>query len=241
MRARTTGDLTPPPSTRALIFDWDGTLADSTTANYLSLRHALGQHGHRLPRTWFEQRTGLSAEDVARAYADEHAVELDEAAVARHRADAYLRYHVHTVEAVTPVVTVARQALLRGRRLAIATGGNARTFEPTLDHLGIRELFAVIVTRDEVEHGKPAPDLFDAALKRLRVRPTEAIVYEDSEEGLLAAEAAGILAIDVRPLLATRRRTSAAATTGGDVGAAAGSAGDRSEHDVLDELEERHG
>ncbi|WP_051366367.1 HAD family hydrolase [Hamadaea tsunoensis] len=197
--------LEPPPDAQALLFDWDGTLADSTTANYHSLREGLQEHGHLLRRDWFDQRTGLSTHEMVRLLAAETGAPLDSSLVARRRDAAFLDRFVHTVEPVRPVLDIARTARAQGRRLAIATGGTTVSFAPTLDHLGIRDLFTVIVTREDVDNGKPAPDLYLLALSRLGVPARDAVVYEDSDEGLRAAAAAGIDAIDVRPVVAPER------------------------------------
>ncbi len=198
-------DLQPPANAEALIFDWDGTLADTTTANFLSLRDGLGRHGALLERYWFDRRTGLSTGAMVAELAATHNVSLDPNDVTQRRNVAFLERFMHVVEPVAPVLAVAQAALFEGRQLAIATGGTKVSFEPTLDRFGIREMFAVIVTREDVDHGKPAPDLFNLALTRLKVSPRSAVVYEDSDEGIEAAAAAGIQVIDVRPIVAPGR------------------------------------
>src|SRR6185503_18789940 len=77
--------LRPPEGVEALIFDWDGTLADSTGANYLSLLEGIGEHGALLDRIWFEHRTGLSTEEMVAVLAAEHQVDLDPALVTARR------------------------------------------------------------------------------------------------------------------------------------------------------------
>ena len=75
--------------------------------------------------------------------------------------------------------------------------------EPTLKAIGLYSLFDSIVTVNDVERGKPAPDIFLLAADRMGVTPTDCIVYEDSEAGLEAAQRAGMRAIDVRELWLT--------------------------------------
>jgi HAD superfamily hydrolase (TIGR01509 family) len=82
--------------------------------------------------------------------------------------------------------------------MAIASGGGRSIVEATLDILGLRHLFAAIVTVEDVQRGKPAPDLFLQAAQMLAVSPADCIVYEDSEVGLTAAKLAGMRAVDVR-------------------------------------------
>jgi beta-phosphoglucomutase-like phosphatase (HAD superfamily) len=197
-RATSVSDLEPPAHIAALIFDWDGTLADSQHTNYVGLSAALSRQGLILPQSWFDARTGLSTREMARAFARErHAqIDLDRLIIDRDRH--YLTNLRHIAE-VPAVVDLARRH--HGRRpLALATGGGRRTVSPTIDHLGLRPLFDTVVTREDVEQGKPAPDLFLLAAQRLDIKPGRCLVYEDSDEGLQAAARAGMPAVDVRPL-----------------------------------------
>jgi beta-phosphoglucomutase-like phosphatase (HAD superfamily) len=73
----------------------------------------------------------------------------------------------------------------------------------SLEAVGILGLFDAVVTVEDVERGKPAPDLYLVALDRLRVAAADCVAYEDTDEGLAAAKAAGIRCIDVRPVPAT--------------------------------------
>ena len=86
--------------------------------------------------------------------------------------------------------------------LAVASGGTRAAVEPTLESVGLLELFDAVVTYDDVELGKPAPDLFLLAAERLLSRhPDGCIVYEDTDEGVMAARNAGMRVIDVRAVL----------------------------------------
>jgi HAD superfamily hydrolase (TIGR01509 family) len=84
-------------------------------------------------------------------------------------------------------------------RMAIASGGSREIILGTLRHLPFRDSFDAVVTRDDVERGKPAPDIFLNAAAALSVDPARCVVYEDSDEGIGAAYAAGMCVIDVRP------------------------------------------
>ncbi|MFD0567096.1 HAD family hydrolase [Kitasatospora saccharophila] len=105
--------------------------------------------------------------------------------------------HLAAVTEIAAVTALARE--LSGRvPLAVASGGTRRTVEATLRHLGLDGLFARVVTRDEVERGKPAPDIFLLAARQLGVDPAACVVLEDADSGLLAARRAGMAAVDVR-------------------------------------------
>ncbi|MDX2240088.1 MAG: HAD-IA family hydrolase [Leptolyngbyaceae cyanobacterium bins.302] len=84
--------------------------------------------------------------------------------------------------------------------MAVASNGQRSIVEPTIKAIGLRSLFRAIVTLDDVEQGKPAPDLFLLAAERMGVLPYECLVYEDSDAGLEAARRAGMRWVDVRVL-----------------------------------------
>jgi HAD superfamily hydrolase (TIGR01509 family) len=88
--------------------------------------------------------------------------------------------------------------------MAVASGGTKRSTGTVLDHLGIRHLFQEVVTSEDVVHQKPAPDIFLEAARRLGVPPQFCRAYEDTDLGMRAIRAAGMEAVDVRKLLATK-------------------------------------
>lgn len=103
------------------------------------------------------------------------------------------------VRVVAPVVSILRRAVGRVP-VALATGSTAGVTAAVLGAVGLAGMFDAVVTRDDVARGKPAPDTFLRAAAMLGVEPSRCLVYEDSFVGLEAASAAGMSAVDVRPL-----------------------------------------
>ncbi|GAA2064218.1 beta-phosphoglucomutase family hydrolase [Catenulispora yoronensis] len=190
--------LTPPPAD-ALLFDWDGTLVDSQDANYQAMVHALSPVGIDLEKEWFYARTGISSAEMIELLAREYGVSLpvamEDLVVDR---DAHFRQRAESIKPYSAILEVV-QAAHGSTPMAIASGGSREIILGTLRHLPFRDLFDVIVTREDVERGKPAPDIFLRAAADLGVAPDRCVVYEDSDEGISAAHAAGMHVIDVRP------------------------------------------
>ena len=103
---------------------------------------------------------------------------------------------------VVPIEPVVQLVQLHAGKLpmAVATGGTRSICARTLSALNLLHYFQEIVTADDVQHGKPAPDIFLEAARRLRVPPETCYAFEDAEMGLQSARAAGMVVIDVRPM-----------------------------------------
>ena len=111
---------------------------------------------------------------------------------------------MQTVE--IPQLAVAKLLPLLHKRvkLAIASSGSRATIELVVGRLGWTPLFDVIVTGEDVAHGKPAPDLFLLAAQRMGEWPSKCMVFEDTDDGIAAAIAAGMATFDVRKAHAAR-------------------------------------
>ncbi|MFJ7249459.1 HAD family hydrolase [Kitasatospora sp. NPDC098652] len=182
----------------AVIFDWDGTLVDSHEAHFLAMRDTLHGFGLTLERSWAQSHQGTSTEEAIALLAAEQSRPVPEPAdaVAKRCTLAYLD-HLDQVHPVPWVVDLAR-SLAGHVRTAVASGGSAEAIRPTMRALGLADLFPVLVTREDVDHGKPSPDLFLLAARRLGAPADECLVVEDSDEGVEAARRAGMRVIDVR-------------------------------------------
>jgi HAD superfamily hydrolase (TIGR01509 family) len=180
----------------ALLFDLDGTLVDSVYQHVLAWHDALHASGIELSVWRIHRRIGMSGGLFTRQLLRETGSELDEARLERLRqlhAEAYLR----RIDQVRPLPG-AREVLARLTELdcawAIATSGRMESAGPTLELLDVPGGVPV-VTRDQVAHAKPNPDLFLEAARRLNVDATDAIVVGDSVWDLLAARRARMLGI----------------------------------------------
>ncbi len=81
--------------------------------------------------------------------------------------------------------------------MAVATGGTRIVAEKTLQAVGLSDLFDEVVTSDDVVNGKPAPDIFLEAAKRIDIAPERCVAFEDAQPGIMAAQAAGMKVVAV--------------------------------------------
>ena len=188
-----------PSPPRALIFDCDGTLADTMPAHFAAWCEALAPHGLRLSETRFYEWAGVPTRDIVARLADEAGLVVDAAAVSLQR-DALFHARGGVIESVAPVLSVA--AAFRGEGpMAVASGSTRDTVARTLAALGVRDWFDAVVCAEDVRRPKPAPDVFVEAARRLGVPPRACRAFEDSDLGLEAIRAAGMEAVDVRPMV----------------------------------------
>ena len=180
----------------ALLFDCDGTLADTMPAHYRAWLAVTTSHGIAFDEDRFYGLGGRPTRDILAALAAEAGVTLDlEAGVAAKEASFLAQ--LDRVAAIDPVVDVVLRS--RGRvPMAVVTGGHRAVCGRILAHLGIAEAFTTVVASEDTARHKPEPEPFLEAARRLAVRPERCVVGEDSDLGIEAARRAGMEWIDVR-------------------------------------------
>ncbi len=188
---------------KALIFDCDGTLADTMPLHWQAWRVIAERHGIHFTEERFYALGGVPSRDILKTLREEQGLNYDHHAVSVEKEHAFLPF-VPTVRGIPEVVAIARQHHDK-LPMAVASGGKQRVVEQVLQHLGIRHWFAAVVTSEDVTRQKPEPDIFLEAARRLGVEPQLCRAYEDTDLGMDAIRAAGMEAVDVRTLVTLPR------------------------------------
>lgn len=189
----------------ALLFDCDGTLADTMPAHYLAWLRVTDLHGLSFDESRFYAMGGRPTREIVTTLAREAGIELDLDTAVRTKEESFLERLGH-VAAIDPVVDVVRRC--RGRiPIAVVTGGHRAVCERILAHIGLSGAFDLIVASEDTVRHKPNPDPFLEAARRLGVRPDRCVVWEDSDLGISAADQAGMDWIDVRSFHTPERLT----------------------------------
>jgi len=187
---------------RGVIFDCDGTLADTMPLHYQAWSQALSERQAEMSEQLFYELGGVPTTDMVRILNDRFGYGLDVEETAGQKEALYeeLLPQAQPVERVMALVEE-----YHGRYpLAVASGGIRRLVDRTIQALGLSHRFQAVCTAEDVERGKPAPDLFLLAAEKLQVPAPDCVVFEDSDLGLQAAVSAGMQAVDVRPWLPRR-------------------------------------
>lgn len=182
-----------------LIFDMDGTLADTMPTHFLAWTRSMAAHGITFTEERFYELGGVPAVRIIDLLASEQGLTVDARAIAEAKEALFLEL-LGEVQPVVPVKAIAefhREHI----PMAVATGSEKWVAEKILRALGIRDWFAAVVGADCVANPKPAPDAYLLAAQRIGVAPERCHAFEDTELGMQAARNAGMTVVDIHTLL----------------------------------------
>ncbi len=179
-----------------LIFDLDGTLADTMPLHYQASQDICNKYGFDFPIDYFYAQAGRPTVDVFVDLIKLLNLPLDGEDIAHQKERRFLEL-IPSIKPIQKVYDVAL-AYFGKKPLAIGSGGDRKTVELTLECLNATHLFSAIVSANDVKKHKPHPDTFLRGAEIMGVNPKNCVVFEDADPGILAAKAAGMAVIDVR-------------------------------------------
>ncbi|HEY8902925.1 MAG TPA: HAD family phosphatase, partial [Chthoniobacterales bacterium] len=175
---------------KAYIFDCDGTIADTMPLHFQAWTRALDELGGCFPEELFYSWGGKPTYVIIEQLNEKFGTTLDPISSAELK-ESYFEALIPEVLPIEPVVALVKQ--FHGTApMAVASGGHREIVIKTLEALKLMPYFETIVGMEDVERGKPAPDPFLEAARRLGVNPEDCLVFEDSPTGIEAARAAGM-------------------------------------------------
>jgi HAD superfamily hydrolase (TIGR01509 family) len=184
--------LFSPPEKRyaGYIFDCDGTLAHSMPVHYRAWADTVEKHGGRFPEDLFYRLGGFPSARIVEILNDKFGTTLEPELVATEKELLYVE-RIATTRPIMEVADFAREVASHAK-VSVASGGILPVVIQTLEAIGFKDFFPVIVTSEQVKRGKPFPDMFLEAAHRMQVTPSDCLVLEDSQAGFEAATAAGM-------------------------------------------------
>jgi HAD superfamily hydrolase (TIGR01509 family) len=181
-----------PPRTRAIVFDLDGVLVDSMGWWREVRNEFAAAHGRRWTEADEAAMHGANTREWCTEIRERLGLGMSEEEIEKAVIGGLLeRYATRGARAVDGAAETIRRLSAR-YSLAVASSSPIRVIEAALNGLGVRDLIGAVASSDEAGTGKPAPDVFLLAARRLGVDPAECLVVEDSLNGILGARAAGM-------------------------------------------------
>ncbi|MFD5341963.1 HAD family hydrolase [Streptomyces hawaiiensis] len=177
----------------SVIFDLDGTLVDSEPHYYEAGRQTLAAYGvHDFTWADHERYLGISTQETVADWKDRYRLpaSMDELLAAKNRR--YLELARSATRAYPEMRTFVELLAAEGVPMAVASGSSPQAIAAVLSGTGLGAHLHTVVSADEVAHGKPAPDVFLEAARRLGAAPSDCVVLEDAAPGVAAAHAAGM-------------------------------------------------
>jgi beta-phosphoglucomutase family hydrolase len=186
------------PGIKGLIFDLDGTLADTMPYHFKGWRTACQKFGADIDTAFLRKHTGspgwLIATEILKSNNLDETVTIDQIV-----AEKLIEFSKdqHKVKPIYPVVEIVKKyhGILP---MAVGTGGHREAVERTLEITGLRKYFDIIITANDVDNFKPHPETFIKCAELMNVAPQFIEVFEDGDLGIEAAITAGMSATDVR-------------------------------------------
>ena len=188
-----------PLNYKALIFDLDGTLADTMPIHYKACQIVCNEQGFDFPEDYFYKEAGKPTLEVFSNLVKMLNKDIDGGVLGQAKEQKFLEL-IPTVKPLKIISDLARSQ--KGKvPMAIGSGGQRHSVKQTLQVIGFSGFFDSIVSCDDVKNHKPHPDTFLKAAQEMGIEPKDCVVFEDGDPGIQAAKSAGMKYVDVRDFL----------------------------------------
>lgn len=183
---------------KAILFDVDGTLIDSNDLHAVAWREAFLKFGADVPFETVRSQIGKGGDNLIPALLPPDLVERCQTQIEEYRSGLYQREYMPRVVPFPGVRALVERLKADGKTVVLASSAKGAELRFSLDVVGLADLVDGTTSKDDVEHSKPCPDIFEAALAKAGVTAAEAVVVGDSPFDIEAAAKLGIAAIGVR-------------------------------------------
>ena len=185
----------PAGSFRAYLFDCDGTIADSMPLHYRAWKKALAEWNCEYPEALFYSSGGKPVREIIAGLNEIYGLKMPIEAVAERKESLYLEQLPQLK--VIPEVLEHIEAQHGRIPFAVVSGSKRESVVGSLTVLHLLDKFDTIVAAEDYKNGKPAPDAYLLAAARLGVPAKDCLVFEDTDLGIQAATAAGMVSVMV--------------------------------------------
>ncbi len=205
MNSDTAHSLDDHQSASALIFDCDGTLADTMPLHFVSWQSTMQRHGILFSEDRFYAMAGQPTVAIVKQLLAEQQLAGDAVSIADEKEQAFLAL-LPEVKPIVPVVEIAKRCR-ETHPMGVGSGSNRDVVVQVLKLIGLDNFFDAVVGAEDTVHHKPEPDVFLEVARRIDVEPSGCRVFEDADLGIEAARRAGMSWYDVRAIHTPRKIT----------------------------------
>jgi len=191
----TNKNLDIDPKAKGLIFDLDGTLADTMPIHYVAWKNAAALYDIDFTPELFMELAGIPLFPTVEKLNQIFGKSIDPRELGDIK-EAEFEKNMHLTPEIKIVTDLVR-ANYGKIPMAVGTGGSRRLSLKTLEIIGLRQYFDVLVTSEDVVHFKPHPETFLKCAEQMGVAPADCEVFEDGILGMQAARTAGMMVVDV--------------------------------------------
>ena len=183
------------PKAKGLIFDLDGTLADTMPIHYIAWKNAASRYGIDFSPELFGQLAGIPLYPTVEKLNELFGKDIDPYEMGNIK-EAEFEFNMHLTPQIQIVTNLVHK--YHGKiPMAVGTGGARRLALKTLEIIGLQDYFSILVCSEDVSHYKPHPETFLKCAELMGVAPVDCEVFEDGGLGIQAAQAAGMMVVDV--------------------------------------------
>jgi beta-phosphoglucomutase family hydrolase len=183
---------------KGLIFDLDGTLADTMPYHFEGWKKACNKYGADIDPAFLRKHTGspgwIIASEILKKCGLEGSVTVDQ--IVEEKLEQFYKVQ-HNVKPIKPVTDIVKK-YYRKLPISVGTGGHREAVIRTLEITGLRKYFDIIVTANDVDNFKPHPETFLKCAELMNIEPSKCEVFEDGDLGIEAARLGGMIVTDVR-------------------------------------------
>ena len=185
------------PEIAAVIWDMDGVLADTAPHHLLAWQETFAKRGINFTEADFKRGFGIRNDAIIKNTLGEQVTEAEIETIAREKEATFRRIIGKDVKPLPGALELLQALDERGVKMAIASSTTIENIRLIIGSLGIKKYFKAVVTGHDVTEGKPSPQVFLLAAKRLGAEPRNCIVFEDAVAGVKAAKSAGMYCVAV--------------------------------------------